>query len=171
MLYKLFLIGVVIFCSTGIGNVLLGERGKHISALKKLAEGSRILAEALETQVMTMPQALLAAEKATGAEVFSAMIRYLRKSPNKEMKEVAEASLAEITEMQLLTETEREIFGDFIRRVAVALTTAQIRDARAVFLQQMELNLEQLQQEQQNRTKIVKAMSLSIGLAIAVILV
>ena len=107
MLYKLFLIGVVIFCSTGIGNVLLGERGKHISALKKLAEGSRILAEALETQAMTMPQALLAAEKATSAEVFSAMIRYLRKSPNKEMKEVAEASLAEITEMQLLTETER----------------------------------------------------------------
>ena len=55
MLYKLFLIGVVIFCSTGIGNVLLGERGKHISALKKLAEGSRILAEALETQRFFLP--------------------------------------------------------------------------------------------------------------------
>ena len=45
MLYKLFLIGIIIFCSTGIGNVLLGERGQHISALKKLAEGSRIFAD------------------------------------------------------------------------------------------------------------------------------
>ena len=154
MLYKLFLIGIIIFCSTGIGNVLLGERGQHISALKKLAEGNRIFAEAMETQAMTMPQALMAAEKATKAEIFSVMARRLREFPNKDIRELAEESLTEI-----------------IRRVASALTAAQIRDARLMFLQQMELYLEQLQQEQQNRTKVVKAMSLSIGLAIAVILV
>ena len=171
MLYKLFLIGIIIFCSTGIGNILLGERGQHISALKKLAEGSRIFAEAMETQAMTMPQALMAAEKATEAEVFSVMARRLREFPNTDIRELAEKSLTEMAGAQLLAETEQEIFLDFIRRVASALTAAQIRDARLMFLQQMELYLEQLQQEQRNRTKVVKAMSLSIGLAIAVILV
>ena len=120
---------------------------------------------------MTMPQALMAAEKATEAEVFSVMARRLREFPNKDIRELAEESLTEMAGAQLLAETEQEIFLDFIRRVASALTAAQIRDARLMFLQQMELYLEQLQQEQQNRTKVVKAMSLSIGLAIAVILV
>ncbi len=171
MLYKLFLVGVVIFCSTGIGNILISERKKHITVLKKLAEGCRILADTLAIRGKTISQALQYAHKQTQLILFEKMQQYLQEQPKADVKEIAMRSLAESQEMQSLEEQEREIYGDFIKRIAMALTVEQIQAAESIFSQQMMLRLEQLEQEQEGKSKVVKAMSVSIGLAIAVILI
>lgn len=171
MLYKLFFIGVIIFCSAGIGNAMIGEKKERIEALKKLAEGCRVLSETMELQTVAMPQALQAAQAASCADCFTALSSLLQQHPNGEIKALAKQSIGQTEKMRVLRPAEQEIFADFIWRLASALTASQIQDARNMFARQMDALLEQLQQEQQAKAKVIRAMSISIGLMIAVILI
>ncbi len=171
MLYKIFFLGVILFSSMGIGNVIVGEKRTRIRLLTALQKGGRALEDALVLEGLPLIEGLRAAEKASETGLFAHMAEAAAAHPAFSGREIAETVAAGLPEtLYLLQPPELEIVGDLIARAASAVSPEQIGDAAAMYGRQMYTMITELSEEHAKKEKTIRALCLCIGLALAVIL-
>ena len=157
MLYKCLMVGVILLCCGGIGQALVEQKQKLLRYCKRLLQGCIYMGDQMAVQGRTLPQAAAAASEKTGLPLF---VKAVELRPMAELLKESDIVDANLTEWL-------ENFFDGLRG---ALTHTHLRNAEQTFRQAMEQYITFLQQEQQDKRKIIRAVSISVGLMIAVTL-
>jgi len=171
MLFKIFFLGVIIFASMGIGNVIVEEKAERIRLLGCLQKGGRAMQGAMVLEGLPLIEGLRAAERVSGMALFSLMAECIGRDPGLSGREIVAAAIAvQKKEPLILKAPEIEILGDFVARASSAISAEQITDAAQMFARQMNAMVTDLNREHAKKEKTIRALCLCMGLAAAVIL-
>ena len=172
MLYKIFLLGVIIFSSISIGNIIVGEKEQRLKALSELENCIKAMRNGMVYQGMTFYEALKHTGRAGLNGFFGNCAEILRQHPEWEARQVYDQALKEPGEkMGYLQEPEKEALRDLLMRLSTALVVEQISDAAAIFFRQLHMIHGELLEAQRTKSRAIKTVCLLCGLATAVILV
>ena len=168
MLYKCLLLGALVACCKKIGDFIVTAQRDRVQAMRALREGCRALLEALVQKEYAFPRALFWAEERSGAGVFGALAEALRERPAAEVRPLAEAAMGKLApgadgEM-------REACLQYFSEAAAAETKTQLQQSGAACLEKMAERLRALEREQRDKAKVVRAVSLSAGLTVVILL-
>ena len=168
MLYKCLLLGALVACCKKIGDFVVTAQRDRVQAMRALREGCRALLEALSQKEYAFPRALFWAEERSGVGLFGALAERLRKDPMAEVQPLAEAAFEAYG--RAVDAELREVCLQYFSEAAAAETKMQLRQSGAACLEKMEERLRALEREQRDKAKVVRAVSLSAGLTVVILL-
>lgn len=168
MLYKCMLLGAILLCCKKIGEFVVSAHQERVQAMCALHDGCRAMSEALVQKEYTFPRALCWAEETSKLGLFGALAERLRKDPTAEVQPLAEAAFeacGRAVDADLREACLQYFFGGGRRRNQNAIATE-----RCACLEKMAERLRALEREQRDKAKVVRAVSLSAGLTVAILL-
>lgn len=127
------------------------------------------MSEALVQKEYTFPRALCWAEETSKLGLFGALAERLRKDPTAEVQPLAEAAF-EACGRAVDADLRRGVPAILFRRAAAAETKTQLQQSGAACLEKMAERLRALEREQRDKAKVVRAVSLSAGLTVVILL-
>ncbi len=95
MLYKIFLLGVIIFSSISIGNIIVGEKEQRLKALSELENCIKAMRNGMVYQGMTFYEALKHTGRVGLNGFFGNCAEILRQHPEWEARQVYDQALKE----------------------------------------------------------------------------
>jgi len=171
MLYKIFLLSVIVFCSMAIGNVIVKEKGQRIKTLGQLLNCVKAMRNGMVYQGMTFYEALRHGGRVGLDGFFKTCADIMRSNPELGAGAIFEkAQQMKNQQMESLKSGEMEALRDLMLRLSTALVVEQITDAVAIFNRQITMIMNELVAVQSKKAKVIKSMCLLSGLAVAIIL-
>lgn len=168
MLYKCMLLGAIVLCCKKIGEFVVSAHQERVQAMCALHDGCRAMSEALVQKEYTFPRALCWAEETSKLGLFGALAERLRKDPTAEVQPLAEAAFEACG--RAVDADLREACLQYFSEAAAAETKTQLQQSGAACLEKMAERLRALEREQRDKAKVVRAVSLSAGFTVAILL-
>ena len=170
-MYKIFFLGVIIFCSMGVGNVVVKDREGRITGIACLLRAAKILQNAMVLEGLPLSEGLYAAERVWPVGVCLRMAELVAQKPTLNGAEVFTLVTAENkTAIDSLKKQELQLFMEFMQKCSTAIAPEQISDAYQAFTRHMLPHQNSLKTAHQKTAKATKALCLCVGLAAAIIL-
>lgn len=170
-MYKIFFLGVIVFCSMGVGNVVVRDRQARIAMITCLLRAAKALHNAMVLEGLPLSEGLYAAEAAWPAGICLRMAEIAIKKPMLNGSEIATLAMTEHKmAIESLKKQELQLFLEFMEKCSTAIAPVQVQEAYAAFTRHLTAHQNTLKEAHQKTAKATRALCLCIGLAAAIIL-
>ena len=172
MLFKIFLLGVILLASAAMGSVLAGRMGERGKLLCEITYCVKTMKNAMIYQGMTLSDALLRADRVGGEGFFAECAQIAQKHPEIGGRQICRQALSQQEEsFDRLQETEKEALFSLFDELARAETPEEITAATGAFSREIGEITKEISEKQAKKAKLVRSLCFLGGLTVAIILV